>query len=192
MAHITVASVMAARNEFQILLQRMVTNDPLTAALNRRAFAVRCRNLLAPLAEKQSLVAVLVFDLDRFREINRSHGHAAGDETLKVFARTARAFLPHADNLGRLGGDEFAVLLSVPDAKEAASVAERICESFAEQRIAWGPSRHVQTTVSIGIALTERIPLTAEPLLTNAEEAVEHAKAAGGNRIAFANAKTYA
>ena len=188
LAPITVASVMAARNEFQILLQRMITNDPLTAALNRRAFAVRCRNLLAPLAEKQSLVAVLIFNLDRFRDINRSHGHAAGDETLKAFARTARAFLPHADDFGRLGGDEFAVLLSVPDAKEAKEVAEMISRSFAEKRILWGPSNLVRSTVSVGVALTERIPLTVEPLLTEAEKALERAKASGGNRVALADA----
>lgn len=186
LAPITVASVMAARNEFQILLQRMVTNDPLTAALNRRAFAVRCRSLLAPLSEKPALVAVLVFDLDRFRDINRNFGHAAGDETLKAFARTVRSFLPHANDLGRLGGDEFAVLLAIADKQEAAYIAERICESFAGQQIPWGPSHIVQSTVSVGVALTERIPLTVEPLLTEAEKALDGAKAAGGNRLAFA------
>lgn len=189
LAPLNVASVMAARNEFQFLLQRMVTNDPLTAALNRRAFSVRTRNQLGTGTEGRSgPVSMLLFDIDRFKHINALHGHAAGDQALKALARAARAYLPNADDLGRLGSDELAILLFDCNRTEAARHAARVATAFSEIPISLDDGGTLRATVSVGIATTFEAPPTAEPLLTEAEGALWQARHAGGNQSAFADA----
>lgn len=182
LAPIAVASVTMARAEFQALLQRMVTNDPLTAALTRRAFAIRTRNLLAPPSDAPA--AVLAFGIDHLKEINATLGHAAGDDVLKAFARTARALLPAPHDLGRLGGDEFAVLLPDASASDAAALGRRICEAFAAVEIGCA-GKIVRATVSVGMATTQGRAISAETLLNRAEAALQQAKRAGGNCVAL-------
>jgi diguanylate cyclase (GGDEF)-like protein len=184
-AQITAASVLAAQSEFQILLQRMVTNDPLTAALTRRAFTIRSRNLLAGEAHSNAKVALLLIDINRFKQINTVYGHAVGDDVLRTLSRIARAALPNGDDFGRLGGTEFAVLLTECERDEAARLARDICETFAEKISALTSNPKIRPTVSIGVALAFRAPLTVEPLLAQADRALARAKVAGGNRFAF-------
>jgi diguanylate cyclase (GGDEF)-like protein len=184
-AQITVASILAAQSEFQVLLQRMVTNDPLTAALTRRAFTIRSRNLLALDANSGANVALLLMDISRFKQINAVYGHAVGDEVLQTLSRIARAALPTADDFGRLGGTEFAVLLPDCDREEAARLASEICGSFAEKIATLARDPEMRPTVNIGIALACRAPLTVEPLLAQADRSLTRAKAAGINQFAF-------
>lgn len=187
LAPINVASVMAARNEFQLLLQSMVTNDPLTATLNRRAFILRCRNVLAAEQGKaQTPIAMLLCDVDKLQTINAGHGHDAGDEVLRTFARIARSGLPNAENIGRLGSDEFGILLVGCSGERAAAMAERLRAVFAEKSALWGEACQPKPTVSIGIALTYRPPASIEPLIAQADHALARAKASGGNAFAFA------
>lgn len=187
LAPITAASMIAAQSEFQILLQRMVTNDPLTAALTRRAFNVRSRNLLADVAQSNSHVALLLFDINRFKRINALFGHAVGDEVLKILSRVARAALPNADDFGRLGSTEFAVLLPGCGRDEAARLAKGICDVFADKVFQLTRDATLRPSVSIGVALAFRAPVTVEPLLAQADNALAKAKSAGGNRFAFAD-----
>lgn len=182
---ITVASMMAAQSEFQVLLQRFVTNDALTAALTRRAFNVRSRNLLADAAPSNSNVALLLFDINRFKQINAIFGHAVGDDVLKILSRVARAALPNADDFGRLGSTEFAVLLPDCARDEAARLAKVICEDFADKVAQLASDPALRPSVSIGVALAFRAPSTVEPLLAQADNALTKAKSAGGNRFAF-------
>ncbi|MGE0025009.1 MAG: diguanylate cyclase [Hyphomicrobium sp.] len=182
LAPITIASIIAARNEFQALLQRMVTNDPLTAALSRRAFSIRARTQLAEASASPAPVALLLFDIDGMKSINSTYGHTAGDEVLKAFVRTARARLPETDNLGRLGSDEFAVLLPSYGRQDAEGVAHRICAALRETHVPISADKSLRPTVSIGIALAHRAPASAEPLLTQADTALTRARSTGGDR----------
>jgi diguanylate cyclase (GGDEF)-like protein/PAS domain S-box-containing protein len=155
-------------------LRRMASRDPLTDALNRRAFDAE----LARCAASGVQAALLLLDLDGFKEINDAHGHHAGDELLRQTADTIRGRLRHDDVLARLGGDEFVVLLPQTDLEQAALVAEDLALLVAGQRFHFdGVERAV--TASVGLA-----PVS-EPLLTlsAADRAMYAAKAVGGGRV---------
>src|SRR4051794_22592534 len=151
-------------------LRRMASRDPLTDALNRRAFDVeleRCRS-----------GALLVMDLDGFKDINDAHGHHAGDELLRVVAGSISRRLRRGDVLGRLGGDEFAVLLPRCEMPEAARVAAELAALVAGQRFLFdGIERGV--TASIGLARVDASVTPAE-MLETADRAMYAAKAGGG------------
>ncbi len=151
--------------------------DPLTGIANRRAFLELGSRLLKARARDRKPVAVIVFDLDRFKEINDRFGHSAGDRVLKTFCRVARSTLRAEDVIGRLGGEEFAAILSGMPAVGAAATAERIRAAF---EAAAGP---VATTVSAGIVASETPGNNIEMLLDRADEALYLAKANGRNRI---------
>lgn len=178
LAPLNVASVMAAKREFQILLQRMVTNDPLTAALSRRAFMVRARNQLCALDGNRQPISVLMFDIDGLQEINQRHGHATGDQALKTLVRIARAYLPGADNLGRVGSDEFAILVTKADHCETEARAEGICEAFHETPIPVEGGGHVHVTASVGVFSVLNAFQNLDLLLNAAENSLNEAKKA--------------
>ena len=173
---VTVASVTSSRNELMRRLERAATRDFLTDALNRSAFTVAARRLLADTA-----VSVLMFDLDRFKRVNDTYGHAAGDKVLQAFARVVERNLREGDVFGRIGGEEFAVLLPC-DLAEAADVAERIRQAFAAERVTIESGEVLQATVSIGLAAGVA---DLDSLLGRADEALYRAKAAGRNRLAL-------
>jgi diguanylate cyclase (GGDEF)-like protein/PAS domain S-box-containing protein len=153
-------------------LRRMASRDPLTDALNRRAFdaeLARCRS-----------GALLVMDLDGFKDINDLHGHSAGDELLRGIAGAIARRLRRGDLLGRLGGDEFAVLLPGCAITEAMQVAEALTALLAGQRFVFdGAERSV--TTSIGVAEVDGE--SPDALLSAADRAMYTAKAAGGGRV---------
>jgi diguanylate cyclase (GGDEF)-like protein len=130
-------------------------------------------------------VAVLMFDLDHFKSINDSLGHAAGDAVLRLFSSLLRDELRAGDLAGRIGGEEFAVLLTRSNPDAAAAFAERIRRKVAETSILMD-QRRIAITVSIGIALMLAEDTTAEQALGRADDALYRAKAEGRNRIALA------
>jgi diguanylate cyclase (GGDEF)-like protein/PAS domain S-box-containing protein len=155
-------------------LRRMASRDPLTDALNRRALDAE----LGRCAASGLQAALLLLDLDGFKDINDAHGHNAGDELLRQTADTIRGRLRHDDVLARVGGDEFVVLLPHTDLEQAGLVAEDLALLVAGQRFVFdGVERAV--TASIGLA-----PV-GEPLLTlsAADRAMYAAKAVGGGRV---------
>ena len=130
--------------------------------------------------------AVLLIDLDHFKSINDSFGHALGDRVLQVFAETAGANIAPSDLLGRLGGEEFAIALYDVDRERAKDVAEAIRRSFEEiaSEVDGVP---VAATCSIGIAVNEEGPLDTSELLARADEALYSAKERGRNRCELAS-----
>jgi diguanylate cyclase (GGDEF)-like protein/PAS domain S-box-containing protein len=158
-------------------LHRRGSRDPLTDALNRRAFDAeleRCAHAGA---------AVLVFDLDGFKDINDAHGHEAGDELLRHTADAIRGRLRRDDVLARLGGDEFAVLLPDCEIERAVDIASELGALIAAQRFVFdGIDRSV--TASVGVAPVGK-PSAA---LSAADRAMYDAKAVGGNRVRRAQA----
>ena len=183
LAPLAVAIVTATRRELLRRLQHAVDHDPLTGLLNRRAFRERATAMLGGLAAAERPAAILMFDIDRFKGVNDTFGHAAGDRVLAAFARVARRELRGRDVIGRLGGEEFAVLLPDHREDEALAIAERLREAFAGEVVELGDGRRVSTTVSAGVAGADPAPPTLDLLLSAADRALYRAKRAGRNRV---------
>lgn len=183
LAPITVASVMAARNALLRELRHLATHDPLSGLLNRRAFYERSGLLLRQLAAERRPVAVLMLDIDRFKGINDTHGHAAGDRVLAACARTAAGCLREQDVFGRTGGEEFAVLL--PDSGEpvAGVVAERIRTAVAALAVEGAGGAPLAVSLSIGLTWAAPADPDLEALLAQADRALYRAKHGGRNRV---------
>lgn len=157
------------------------STDHLTGLLNRRAFLEGANRLRELLARDESPVTVLMFDLDRFKSINDTYGHAAGDAIIKLFASTARDKMRSDDIIGRLGGEEFAAI--VPgDAEIARKIAERIRAGFEEAFVDFEGKR-VATTVSIGAACARDARGDLDRLIQHADAALYRAKTSGRNRL---------
>lgn len=173
------------RKAMEESLVQLATSDPLTGLWNRRHFAEMVRGELGRLRRHQSTAALLLMDLDHFKRINDTHGHAAGDEVLRHFTVTVAAQLREADVFARLGGEEFAILLPCIDAIGARRVADRLCRVVATHPagIASGPLTY---TVSIGGTMLAFEDEGYEPAYARADQALYAAKAAGRNRAIMA------
>jgi diguanylate cyclase (GGDEF)-like protein len=150
-------------------------HDPLTGLPNRLLLLDRLTQALSRLARRPSIVSVIYLDIDRFRMINDSLGHTAGDQLLQAVAARLGDLIRPEDTLARTGGDEFVVLcegLSGED--EAVTVADRICSSVQEP-LAWNGEELV-ISMSAGIALATSAMLTPETLLRDADAAMYTAK----------------
>ena len=147
--------------------------DPLTGISNRRHFEEALREALAS-TDKEFVVAVL--DLDDFKKVNDTHGHAAGDALIRAFAERLTRSVDAATLVARVGGDEFVVLLAPADAAAAEATAERICATMAEPLPVDGHTLSPGT--SIGIAVS-RPDSDRDRLMTDADQALYAAKAAG-------------
>lgn len=183
LAPITVGSVIAARDDLLQRLQHLASHDQLTGLLNRSGFKDRAERQLALLAAEKRPVAVLMIDIDRFKSINDSHGHAAGDRVLVAFAKGAAEHLRDEDVFGRVGGEEFAVLLPNCRWEDAEEAAERIRAGFARTPVELEGARSILATVSVGSASCRQAPLDLDSLLLAADKALYRAKKAGRNRI---------
>ena len=160
--------------------KRASMTDALTGLANRRAFLEFGEQCLAAPANRT--IAFLLFDLDLFKSINDTHGHAMGDRVLRLFAQTLSANLPQGGLAGRLGGEEFAAIVSGPDRQAAIAAAERVRERFAAAaHLVDGVA--VAATVSVGLAFADGGPARIEALCERADKALYTAKALGRNRI---------
>jgi diguanylate cyclase (GGDEF)-like protein len=157
-------------------------SDPLTGVANRRAFDRAIERATKAASAKQKS-AVLVFDLDNFKDINDRFGHAVGDQILTVFGEAATRNIRAGDMLARIGGEEFAALLCPADRNVALAVAERIRLAFID---AASPLAEGQATVSIGVALVEGRAPDYRETTRAADAALYRAKASGRNRVVFA------
>jgi diguanylate cyclase (GGDEF)-like protein len=123
-----------------------------------------------------------IADLDHFKKINDTHGHAAGDAVLREVAVRLRSQLRSYDFIGRYGGEEFLVLIPGCDAAGGMEVAARLCTSIAAAPVQVGDI-DVSVTVSIGLASTADVGLDSSVLFSAADSALYRAKAAGRNRV---------
>jgi diguanylate cyclase (GGDEF)-like protein len=165
-------------------LEIRANQDFLTGVANRRYFFSQSSQALARAKRYNSEVAMLMIDIDHFKSINDSLGHAAGDMVLKAVAQTCNNTLREVDVLGRIGGEEFAVLLPQTPAAVAAEVAERIRAAIDESAISViNAPAAVHVTVSIGVAASADGSLNTDALLQEADKALYQAKQAGRNRV---------
>lgn len=156
--------------------------DPLTGVANRRAFFDRGEELLRRTTADGYASALLLFDLDRFKEVNDTFGHQAGDRVLSEFCRVAQPILRPGDLFGRFGGEEFGCLMGSISIGEALRVAERIRTAFAGTPLELGPNQR-QVTVSVGVAVSSEAEPGLQALFAAADRALYRAKAKGRNRV---------
>ena len=163
-------------------LQGMASTDARTGLANTRSFDQAVEDALAARSETES-IAVLMLDLDHFKNFNDRYGHPAGDEALRAFADVLRSCLRDGDLAARYGGEEFAVLLPAVDAQMASVIAERIRSRTETTVISLAPGLTDRISVSIGIAVAPSQAHDRISLLRLADEALYRAKEAGRNRV---------
>ncbi len=165
-------------------LRHQAFHDSLTGLPNRQLLHDRVERAIESARREGEQIAVLLMDLDRFKDINDSLGHSAGDRLLKLVAARLEAAVRRSDTVARLGGDEFVLVVDGPGEREkAAQVAEHVLESFAQPFALDGMSLHVR--LSVGVALFPDHGETPEELLKNADLAMYQAKERGRNTFAF-------
>jgi diguanylate cyclase (GGDEF)-like protein/PAS domain S-box-containing protein len=177
-----------ARKEMEEQLRHQATHDPLTGLPNRASFLASLEDALAAGHSAVRAVAVLYLDLDRFKAVNDTHGHAAGDSLLVAVAERVRACLRPADIAARLGGDEFTVCLAgVTVVDEALGTAGELVRALSVPYLLG--NGEVRVTPSIGIALGAPGVHAPKDLLRRADAALYRAKTRGRGRYELAGAE---
>ena len=183
-------SVTTLRRERDQLAARAL-RDPLTGALSRSVFYDELTRALARMERKSHMLAVLFVDLDRLKQVNDCHGHAAGDELIRQTVTRLTACLRPSDAVARIGGDEFVILLDdLQHPKEAEVVAERVLESLSEPCHVTA-NVVVSPSASVGIALAEPGSMDSDTLLSHSDAAMYKAKQAGRGRYELFDAAAY-
>jgi diguanylate cyclase (GGDEF)-like protein len=189
----TMGAIMMVHDKMMTKALDDANRDFLTGVWSRRAFFDATQRELLRARRMKRALSLLVFDVDHFKRLNDTYGHAVGDQVLVAIAQCAAREIRSIDYLARIGGEEFAVLLPEADASAALAVAERLRASLSEHVHAH-PSipdagLAVPVSVSIGAALATEEESISE-LLNRADHALYQAKAAGRNTVFLAEAVT--
>lgn len=170
------------------LAQRRAATDALTGLPNHRTVMDTVKSMAAQAMRSATPLAAVALDLDRFKEVNDTHGHAKGDDVLAAVGATLKSCIRDSDVAGRTGGEEFVLLLSNTAIEGASVVAEKVRERIETLDVS---GLHRPTTASLGIALLPLHALDGESLLRHADQALYAAKRNGRNRVeTFAGAST--
>lgn len=172
------------RKDMDARVRFLAHHDLLTGLPNRTLFQDRLQQALAAAKRMQSRVALLFIDLDRFKYVNDSFGHRAGDILLQTVAARLRGCVRETDTVCRHAGDEYLIVLSaLREPTEAALVAEKVLKIFDEVFVL--ESHEVQISASVGISVYPDDGQTLEDLIRNADAAMYHSKKSGRNRFEF-------
>ena len=182
---LTVLIVAMSKERLELDQRTEAETDPLTGALNRRAFMGRGERLLQRHAYEREPLCLLFLDLDHFKLLNDRFGHSGGDDVLTSFVGLVIACIRPTDFLFRIGGEEFCCLLPYTSTDQAHRVAERIRFQF-EMSTVDVAGTPVKATASLGVASTEAFGYELDTLMRQADSAVYVAKRAGRNRIVVA------
>lgn len=178
-----IRQIIVESEQAQAELLRHAETDPLTALANRRKFLWRGAEDLREARRRGEPLAVILLDIDRFKAVNDSHGHAAGDAVLRLVAGAVERGLRDGDALARLGGEEFAILLPRTALPDALRVAEMLRATIAALPM---PALDGATvTASFGVTVHDQSDGRFEALLERADRALYDAKRAGRDRIAY-------
>lgn len=184
---ISVVRDITERKKLEERLLQQANYDSLTRLPNRALSYDRLRQALIQAKRKSVNAGVLFIDLDRFKAVNDTHGHGAGDELLRQVAQRITHCIRAGDTVGRLGGDEFVVVLpEIADAKDSGLIARKAIDSLASPFDLGG--LEVSISASIGIASFPGDGDTVETLISNADTAMFKAKEAGRNACRFFSA----
>jgi diguanylate cyclase (GGDEF)-like protein/putative nucleotidyltransferase with HDIG domain len=158
-------------------LQRLATRDGLTGCLNRRAFHEQLASAFAWARRNEKPLCAIMLDIDHFKSVNDTYGHARGDDVLRGVAETLRTSVRAADVVCRYGGEEFCILLPATDLVGAFALAEKLRLAIAGAKIA-----DIPVTASLGVSCTSLAPGSAQELVDQADESLYNSKHAGRNR----------
>ncbi|AHG46917.1 diguanylate cyclase [Rhizobium leguminosarum bv. trifolii CB782] len=172
----SMAMVLMAAERSRNQLMELAHHDPLTGALNRGGLAQHL-----PALGSQP-VSLLIIDIDHFKQLNDRHGHAAGDDILRLFASVSRGIMRSGDLLARQGGDEFLAVLKNVSGEDAVAIAERIRLDFAAA-VLHHPDLTVFPTLSIGVATRTESDGDFDGLMHKADAALYRSKREGRNRV---------
>lgn len=166
-------------------LEALALTDPLTGLANRRAIDLWSEHQLRAAARHKFAIWVIMADLDKFKSVNDTFGHDAGDTVLKGFAEVLKSNTRGSDMCGRLGGEEFLLLVTHVSRDQVTIALDRIRERFEEQEFFFGDTK-THATASFGVAgLNRSRSLEFADLLARADSALYVAKSKGRNRIEF-------
>lgn len=171
------------QHEFYELISHIADHDALTGLINRRRFDADLADILNDGDRDRGAGALLLIDLDRFKAVNDSLGHQAGDDLLVEFATLLQDCVRATDLVARLGGDEFVVVLPAADRAEATAVGERILDT-ANRRFRNRPGVLGEVTASVGAAMFSEANGRSTDLLVLADQRLYDAKNSGRNRVA--------
>jgi len=166
--------------EYEDLFER-ASNDPLTGLSNRRVFEERIQTMIDSAHRYGNPLSMIAMDLDRFKNINDSLGHAKGDEVLKSVAEVLKKVVRSTDLLVRMGGDEFLIVLANTKGENARFLAERICVAIDELNV-WA-NEYTKLGVSIGLSELRKGE-SLKPWMERTDDILYHAKAQGRARVA--------
>jgi diguanylate cyclase (GGDEF)-like protein len=184
---LTVLIVAISKERLELDQRTKAQTDPLTGALNRRAFLRSGARLLQRHAHERAPLCLLFLDLDHFKSLNDRFGHSGGDDVLTSFVALVNTCIRPTDFLFRIGGEEFCCLLPHTTTEQAHRVAERVRHQF-ETAILEVAGTPVRATASLGIASTDAFGYELDTLMRRADMAVYAAKRAGRNRVVVATA----
>jgi diguanylate cyclase (GGDEF)-like protein/PAS domain S-box-containing protein len=172
------------QKQSEMRAQYLAHHDPLTGLPNRALLLDRLHHAITLTERADGLLAVMFMDLDRFKTINDSLGHSAGDKLLQIVAQRLQAAVREGDTVSRLGGDEFVILLeNLNDHETAGTVAKKILAKLAQPIFI--EDQNLKISASIGIAIYDKEKQTSDALLKNADIAMYHAKACGRNQFCY-------
>ena len=175
---------MSASKVAEERIRLLAYHDPLTGLPNRLLLTDRLAHALASARRRRGHVAVMFIDLDRFKNVNDSLGHAVGDKLLWEIAHRLNTCVREEDTVSRLGGDEFVIVIeSLQDQQDAVAIATKIHRAFEQPILVDG--RILHASASIGIALYPDDGENAEVLMQNADTAMYQAKSLGRNNYQF-------
>lgn len=178
-------SLLRLRRELEVqhgIASNAARTDDLTGVNNRRAFNEQADTMFGYTRRYGVPLCALLLDIDNFKQINDTHGHAAGDKVLQAVVRQIKSALREADLCGRLGGEEFGVLLAGTNMQEAVQIAEKI--RFAVQAIEEPVNgTTLQVTISVGVAEADSACADVSTILTQADAAMYRAKSNGRNQV---------
>ncbi len=159
--------------------------DSLTGLFNRRYLNAHLSRTITRISETRKPVAAILFDIDFFKNINDSHGHAVGDDVLREMATRVGRNLRNFDMVARIGGEEFVIIMPDATVEEAAIVAERLRHRIASEPFTVAdPAGDVAVTISLGVSTTEDPTESPDALIRRADECLYEAKRKGRNRVA--------
>ncbi len=172
--------------ETNVKLHILATTDSLTGIKNRRSFFDSSEPMIPYIKREKQYLTVLAIDIDKFKAVNDTYGHHAGDQVLIEVTKNITRILRKSDIFGRIGGEEFAVLLPNTSIDGAKLVAEKMREIIENIKIFSNNNQQIQLTISIGVAsMTEEDELL-EDILLKADEALYKAKSNGRNQVCIA------
>ncbi len=167
-------------------LQRLASTDALTGVANRRSFLEQLRSELERCRWEKRPLTLISLDIDHFKQVNDTHGHAAGDEVLRVVARRLASCLRKGDRVGRIGGEEFAILLPGTSAMNGPVIGERLRVALCGEDVELEDGKRLQISGSFGgLTASRGDRRSVEALLQATDEAMYKAKEGGRNRVVW-------